>query len=32
MNKNNESLENFWAKHAEWSQATFGKDTDRGPI
>ena len=22
----------FWNEHAEWSQATFGKDSERGPL
>lgn len=22
----------FWKQHSEWSQATFGTDTERGPI
>jgi hypothetical protein len=26
------TLEHFWEKHAEWSQATFGSDETRGPI
>lgn len=25
------SLEEFWHQQAEWSQATFGADTERGP-
>lgn len=28
---NNLSLEEFWDAHAEWSQATFGSDQERGP-
>jgi hypothetical protein len=26
------SLHRFWQRHAEWSQATFGSDAERGPI
>ena len=25
-------LKQFWNEHAEWSQATFGTDAERGPI
>lgn len=25
-------LQRFWNEHAEWSQATFGTDAERGPI
>lgn len=25
-------LQQFWNEHAEWSQATFGTDAERGPI
>lgn len=38
MNYNNYStqptktLEEFWNTHAQWSQDTFGSDTERGPI
>lgn len=24
--------QNFWDAHAQWSQATFGRDSERGPI
>ncbi len=26
------SMKDFWNKQAEWSQETFGKDSERGPI
>lgn len=26
------SLEAFWTAHAEWSTATFGTPTERGPV
>lgn len=26
------SLAEFWDAHAEWSQATFGTDAERGPV
>jgi hypothetical protein len=25
-------MQRFWNEHAEWSQATFGTDTERGPL
>ena len=28
----NQTLQEFWRQHSEWSQATFGSDLERGPI